>query len=426
MRKILNIMWKDINVLFRDTAAVILIIAGPLVLTVGMGLVTGSFNRSDAAPTISLIPVAIVNQDGGELAAALVDLLTGEELAELVEPQLMTDETSARSAVESGSLAAAVIIPAGFGDSFLPAGPSGTSPRTVPVEVYADPGSPIRSGIIKSIIDDFAGRAQTGVATVQIGLAELTRSGAVSPEELPAAGRAMSENLFTAAGGESLAASSLIAVRRESAAIEDGAVFNPLAYFAPAMALLFLMYAVTLGARTLLAERREGTLARMLAAPVTSAQVLSGKVAGIFMGGVLQLGVLILLTSLLFQLRWGNPLGVVLLVLAAAAAATGWGLLVAAIAVTPSQITNLGLALTLIFGILGGSFVPMQGSTNLIQWLSRITPNRWALDGFTSLALGEGLAGLTGPLLALTMMAVVLFSLASFLFRRRQSTLLSA
>ena len=38
-------------------------------------------------------------------------------------------------------------------------------------------------------------------------------------------------------------------------------------------ALLFLMYAVTLGARTLLAERREGTLARVLAAPVTSGQV---------------------------------------------------------------------------------------------------------------------------------------------------------
>ena len=41
MNKILTIMWKDVNVLFRDWAAVALIIAGPLVLALGLGLVTG-------------------------------------------------------------------------------------------------------------------------------------------------------------------------------------------------------------------------------------------------------------------------------------------------------------------------------------------------------------------------------------------------
>jgi ABC-2 type transport system permease protein len=164
----------------------------------------------------------------------------------------------------------------------------------------------------------------------------------------------------------------------------------------------------------------------MLAAPVTSSQVLSGKVAGIFLGGVIQLGVLIFLTTILFRLNWGNPLGVVMLVLAAAAAATGWGLLIAATAKTPGQISNLGMAITLIFGILGGSFVPLQGGASLIDWLSRLTPNRWALDGFTNLALGEGLAGLVVPISALLIMAVTLFAAAAFIFRRSQSALLSA
>jgi ABC-2 type transport system permease protein len=426
MRKILNIMWKDVNVLFRDTAAVILIIAGPLVLTLGMGLVTGSFNRSDSAATISLIPVAIVDQDGGQFATALVDLFSGEDLAGLVNPRSMDDEIAARSVVEGGDAVTAIIIPAGFSDSFLPDLATGALPAPVAVEVYVDPGSPISSGIVTSIVEEFTIRVQSGVTTIQIGLSQLATSGAVSPDQLLAAGQVMGDHLFAGAGNSALATSSLIAVHRESAAIEGSADFNPLAYFAPAMALLFLMYAVTLGARTLLTERREGTLARMLTAPVTSAQVLSGKVAGIFLGGVLQLGVLILLTSLLFQLRWGNPLGVAVLVAAAAAAATGWGLLVASIATTPSQISSLGMALTLIFGILGGSFVPLQGSATAIQWLSRITPNRWALDGFTSLALGEGWAGLVGPLVALTVMAVVLFILAAVFFRRRQSSLLTS
>jgi ABC-2 type transport system permease protein len=426
MNKILTIMWKDVNILFRDWAAVILIIAGPLVLTVGMGLVTGSFSRSDAAPSISLIPVVILDQDGGQFAEALVELFTGEGLNELVSTSVSTDEASARAQVEGGDAAAAIIIPPGFSNSFVPDMASGDLPDPVPVEVYADPGSPIRAGIIRGIVDEFAGRAQIGVSSVQIGMNELAAGGLVSTAELPSIGQAMGGQLLNEAGSEALAAGSLIAIRNESAVAEGSDDFNPLAYFAPAMALLFLMYAVTLGARTLLAERREGTLARMLAAPVTSSQVLSGKVAGIFLGGVILLGVLIFLTTILFRLNWGNPLGVVMLVLAAAAAATGWGLLIAATAKTPGQISNLGMAITLIFGILGGSFVPLQGGASLIDWLSRLTPNRWALDGFTNLALGEGLAGLVVPISALLIMAVTLFAAAAFIFRRSQSALLSA
>ena len=338
MRKLLTIMWKDVNVLFRDGAAVILIIAGPLVLALGMGLVTGSFNRSDDESVVSRIPIIIVDRDGSDFAAALTDLLTSDDLSDLLAPQTGTDAAAARALVDEGDAVAAIIIPPGFSASFLPDMTTGALPDPVAVEVYGDAGSPIRAGIVRSIVTEFAARAQAGVTTLQISLGELAASGAVAPADLPATGRALGERLF--AGDEATATTSLVVVRRESAAAGGSDDFNPMAYIAPGMALLFLMYAVTLGARTLLTERREGTLARMLAAPVTNGQVLGGKVAGIFLGGVLQLGVLIVITSLLFRLRWGSPLGVVLLVLAAAAAATGWGLLLAAFARTSSQVTR--------------------------------------------------------------------------------------
>jgi len=422
MNKILTIMWKDVNVLFRDWAAVLLIIAGPLVLTLGMGLVTGSFNRAGGAPAISRIPVAVVDEDGGRFATALTDLLASDELRDLLAPEAATDAAAARASVAGGEAAAAVIIPAGFSDSFLPDPATGALLPAVAVQVIADPGAPIGAGIVRSIVDEFAARAGAGVSAVQIALTDLATSGAVAPADLPAVGQALGEQLFR--GDESAAASSLIRVTTESAAPGGGKDFNPLAYFAPAMALLFLMYAVTLGARTLLAERREGTLARMLAAPVTPAQVLSGKVAGIFLGGFIQLAALIVLTTLMYRLNWGNPLGVALLVVAAALAATGWGLLIASAAANAGQIGSLGMALTLIFGILGGSFVPMQGAAPVLNWLSRITPNRWALDGFSGLAEGGGLAAVAVPVAALLTMAVILFAAAALLFRRRQGAML--
>ncbi len=424
MNKILTIMWKDISLLWRDRTALILVIAGPLVLTLGMGLVTGSFNRSDDAPAVSEIPVAIVDHDGGELAQPLIDLFTGPDLSDLLSAEVWDDEAAALEEVRAGRVAALIVIPDGFSQSFMPDMATGDSPAPVALQIYGDPGSPIRAGIVRSIAEEFTARAETGVTTIRLSLTELVTSGAVPPEQLPDVGRALSEGLLT--GDASTSTSGLIRVRTETAAAgDDDQGFNLLSYFAPAMALLFLMYAVTLGARTLLSERREGTLARMLAAPVTPGQVLGGKVTGIFLGGFIQMAVLILLTTVMFRLNWGNPLGVLLLVVAAALAATGWGLLIASLSSNDSQISAMGMALTLIFGIVSGSFIPGQSFGPVMNAAARLTPNRWALDGFMSLAAGDGLAGIAAPVAALSVMAVVLFVASAVLMRRRQTDLLT-
>jgi ABC-2 type transport system permease protein len=98
--------------------------------------------------------------------------------------------------------------------------------------------------------------------------------------------------------------------------------------------------------------------------------------------------ILIVTCSLLFRLEWGDSLGVLVLVLAAVVGAVGWGMLITALAKTPGQASSFGSAIMLIFGILGGSFFDISMFTGLVPRLSRITPNAWGLDGFTTLALG--------------------------------------
>src|SRR6185436_7834376 len=78
----------------------------------------------------------------------------------------------------------------------------------------------------------------------------------------------------------------------------DAIEFDILAYMAPGMALLFLMYTVSYGGRSILAERSQGTLPRLLVSPTSNAQVLGGKVLGIFFTGVAQVGILILASSI--------------------------------------------------------------------------------------------------------------------------------
>ena len=187
---------------------------------------------------------------------------------------------------------------------------------------------------------------------------------------------------------------------------------------APGMALMFLMFTATNGGRTLLTERTQGTLPRLLISPTTSAQVLGGKTTGIYLTGVAQMLILIIASALLFQLRWGAPFAVLVLILAAVAGAVGWGMLITALAKTPGQVSTIGSAVTLIFGILGGSFVSTGNLPEWFQTLSKITPNAWGLEGFTILALGGSLADILVPVAALLVMGATLFTVAVLLLNR--------
>ena len=195
--------------------------------------------------------------------------------------------------------------------------------------------------------------------------------------------------------------------------------YNPLIIFGSGMAVFFLMYTVTIGGRSILHERNIGTLSRMMATPTRVWQILGGKVLGIFLTGFLQVSVLILATSLLLDISWGDPVGVAGLIAATALAATGWGILLAALATTPGQVVALGVALMLIFGILGGSFagVPDSGLWNTI---SKITPHAWAIDGIEKLASGGQAVDVITHILVMLSMTAVLFVIAIVAFQRTQ------
>jgi len=184
------------------------------------------------------------------------------------------------------------------------------------------------------------------------------------------------------------------------------------------MALMFLMYTVSYGGRSILAERSQGTLPRLMISPTQTAQVLGGKVLGIFFMGVAQVGILILASALFFQVKWGDPLGMIALILAAVFGASGWGMFITALARTPAQVGSTGSAIMLIFGILGGSFINLEQLPPFMRVISKITPNAWGLDGFTTLALGGTLKSLTAPITALLIMGAVLFGIAVVIFNR--------
>jgi len=418
MKKILNIAWKDLIIIFRDPGALLLMLGAPFLLTLGMGLVTGAFSDNDSNSGLADIPVIIVNEDGDELGNAITDIFFQNDLANLLEPETGITIETARQQVDNDKIAAVVIIPAGFTASIIPNEQTGQLTKAVAIEVYKNPGSPISASVIENIVDDFVTQVDTRAAGVEVTIQQMAMNGRLTTVNLDAATQSTIQNQQTA--NELIP---LIEVRQETGNAITDDDYNPLTYFAPGMAVAFLMYTVSLGGRSILAERDEGTLARLMASPTSATQVMGGKVSGIFSTGAAQVSVLIIASSLLFDLRWGNPVAVALLIAATAAAATGWGLLIAAISDRPSQVSSYGTALMLTFGILGGSFVQFNLEGPL-SWLSKITPNAWAIEGFTILGTGGTLFDIIPVLIALTLMAIILFIISVTVFRRRSDNLI--
>ncbi|MDF1516278.1 MAG: ABC transporter permease, partial [Anaerolineae bacterium] len=383
------------NLVFRDKAALIFMLAAPFLLTLGMGLVTGRYSATSSGP--SGISVIIVNQDNGILGQALVDTMYSEELSSLLAPSTGDSAVAARQSVDGDQVSAAVIVPQGFTDSIIPTAGGESTGATIPIELYANPTRPTSVGILQTILDAFITQMNVQSVSAQVIVQQLVVNGLIPASEAVERGREIGLRQNASTTGTSIYLESKI---------DEGkaASFDILAYMAPGMAMMFLMYVVSRGGYSFLEERQTGTLARLQMSPTTTAQVLGGKVFGIFLAGAAQMFILIAASAVFFQLNWGNPLPVILLVLASVTGAVGWGMLILAFAKTAGQVSAIGSAVMLMFGILGGSFFQVNFMPGWFKSLRQITPNAWSIDGFTILARGGGLMDITGILLTLCVM----------------------
>ncbi len=410
MKKALNIAWKDLLTMFRDPSALILLLATPFALTLAIAFAFGGLTGGGGGDTgLADIPVVIVNHDTGALGAYLVQTFESEQLADLLAPTVGEDEAEARVAVDADQAAAVVVIPAGFSEHVMSAAAPGLEQSVI--EVYANPTRPISVGIIRSIVDNFVGAVAAGSTAGQVTVSQLLTNGLISPQQATELGQEIGQRAGEAAD------SHLIVLESETVEGEQG--FNWLTYMSPSMAVLFLMFTVTAGGRSVLDERDEGTLPRMLTTPTSAIQVIGGKALGIYAKGLVQLAILMAAGRLLFGVSWGAPSAVAPLALALVGAATGWGMLLAAYARTPGQANSVGTALTLTFAAVAGNFMPRQVLPDWLKTVSYVSPNAWGMEAFIDLTAGGTLADVVMPIAALVLMAAILLGASVLAFRRQ-------
>jgi ABC-2 type transport system permease protein len=386
MSKALVIAMTDLRRTFRMRTNIFFVFIFPILLILIMGVTFGGQ---------SIPRVGIVSTGSGTLGQ---QLLSQFEKTPSISVESIPDSNTLQTDVERGDLAAGVVIPAGY-DSAIRSG------HAVVVTYLARPDQTgQRLGeTIRSVV---AGQSEA-VDAAQFVVAQ--RYAPTFDAGLAAANQAASSH------GEAISVSEQdVGTGRPSS--------SPGQYAEGAWGVLVLfIFLVTLtgGALSLIETRRLGISRRMLSTPTTSWTVIAGGVVGLLLVAIVQAAVVIGGSALMFGVRWGDPLGVVAVVILFALVSVGTGRLVGTLFSNEQQAVGVTLLLGLGLAALGGSMAPLEIFSPTMKQIAHVTPHAWANDAFAQL-VGHGatIAQIVPQLGVLAAFAVVLLTLATWRFHR--------
>jgi ABC-2 type transport system permease protein len=179
----------------------------------------------------------------------------------------------------------------------------------------------------------------------------------------------------------------------------------------------------------LLDETESGTLERLLSTRASMSQVLVGKWLYLTALGIVEVSLMFLWASFGFHLELFTPgriAGVAAMAVVTAAAAAGFGLVLATACTSRAQLNGISRVVILVMSAAGGSMIPRFVMPKFMDTAALFTFNGWALDGFLKVfwyndvhaTVGQSLVSLVPQLAMLTVLAIAFVGIARTLARR--------
>lgn len=401
--RIIDLAIKDLRQIMRDRKSFIFLLVMPIAFTLLFGFAFGGSSTADPR-----LPIGVVDQDGSELSGQLLGMLASSAVVRID----VQDTTAAdlQEQVAGEEIAAAVLIPAGFGDGLLVG-------EVVPVTV-------IGSGQTGFTVE---GDVQTGAARIlsAVQAADISVATAVDHDLLPTETNRQAH--FDAAFSRAMAAweSPPVSIRHdESSALADEAQADAgnyivFAHASPGMMAQFAIAGLMGAAGILVVEKKTKSLQRLLTTNMSKGQILAGHFLAMFVMIFLQLSVLILFGQLFLDLPYlGQPLATLLMTAVTALFCASLGMLIGVVARSEEQVVGLSLVPMFLLSALGGAWVPLEFTPETFQRVAYVTPLAWVMDGYKDILVrGQGVESLTTAILILLAYAGALLALAIWRFR---------
>ena len=181
---------------------------------------------------------------------------------------------------------------------------------------------------------------------------------------------------------------------------------------------MFMLFTVAASGGSLLRERQNGTIRRIMISATRPVDYLLGKYLAFFLIAYLQTWVMLIAGWLIFRVDIISPLpSLAVFGALVALAATSFGMVLASVCRSVEQVSSISTLVILVMSSIGGSMMPRSIMPAAMQRLGDFTFNGWAMEGFTGIFwYGKDLSGIALPCLVMTGLALVLFGIAARLF----------
>ncbi len=194
-------------------------------------------------------------------------------------------------------------------------------------------------------------------------------------------------------------------------------------YMVPGItAYLMALIAVLLTALTVAGEWERGSMEQLFASPVSTLEIILGKLLPYLLLGLVQLLVVVAAGMTAFGVPFrGSAALLVLFALVFLVAMLGQGLFISVVAKNQLVATQAGVLSSFIPSlVLSGAFFPIDNMPLPLRWLSAIIPSRYLVHGLRCILLkGAGLDVLWPDLLAMSLFAAAVLAIATVRFTRR-------
>lgn len=377
-----SIALKDIRILLKDRGSLFQLILLPLIFIL---VIAGAFSGMNDEVQDKRIVLPIVDLDEGERGA---DLITGIDQAGGVQADRF-EESSAQAALEGGEIQRLLTIPKDFSSQL-----NANQPITLRI-VNQSNADAEETEAVRLVVE---GAAQDMALERQLlsSLQQMAEMQANAPPEFQEAFsveriQAQARRQFKGSNDRPLV---LVTQRIPQAGDDDQDEPSFAQTSVPGFTVLFVFLTAQSTARSIYDEKKTGSFRRLLAAPISKAALLVGKILPNFGIGLIQFVIIFFFGSTVLgwmgfaTISLGSDLpALALAAIVIAFCSSAMGVLIASLARTQAQIGGLSTLLLWGLGIVGGSIIPPFILDQVLGPVPRISPHYWANRALNDLLL---------------------------------------
>lgn len=393
LNKLVATVKKEILLLLRDKVGLSVLFLMPVALILVMTLIQDSAFKSINEKGI---PVIFVNNDNDSLGNAIEAGLRNNELcfvSDRIDGKPATKEM-AMKAVSEGKFLLGIVIPGGataairknvsvlVSETLNGVDSSHTPADSVEISILIDPVAK-RSFLstVTSNLREFISEVKTKIMfeTFSEQIAEVIPDKEKAPKHTFQKSQIIHYNEIYASTAT------------------DKIVPNAVQHNVPAWTIFAMFFIAIPLSGSILKEKTEGSVFRLHTMPTPFLLLVNGKIIVYVMVCLIQFLLMLAVGKFLLPqmglpaLVLGNSIiGIFILTLATAFAATGFGVAVGTLAETEHQAAIMGSLSILLLSALGGIWVPSYVMPEVMRNISVWSPLNWSLEGFYKLFLRGG------------------------------------